>query len=559
MIRWLIPALMALLLATPARAESTPQDMKLGMNMSHLRDWSSSQPFLDVMKTARRWIGHKPGQWGGMHYDTLVEMGVLDVDGWPMGIPGELSSIGTVILTDLPAEAEIYAGRYILSFEGSGIVEVAGRATNKRYGTNEVSFDFTPGPGPVEIRIQRSDRRGSGDYVRNIRVMREDHVALWEAGATFNPDWVDVLSGFEVLRFMNWALTNDSDQRDWAARARPEDFSYARTGVPHEVMLKLADLVGADPWFSLPHLADDAYVDAFCTLIHDGMSPDRKAYVEFSNEVWNWQFLQAEWAGDMAEARWDARDQHTQFYGMRAAELARACSAAFGDRAEDRLINVISTQTGWLGLEQGILNAPLWQAEAEGNAPPPHEAFDAYAITGYFGTLGAESMQDEVRGWIDESLKSAERDAEAAGLSGAARDDFVAAHRFDQATQRAAEVLSGGGEGSVADLRTRVFPYHAEVAAAHDLDLIMYEGGTHVVGLGAAANDDDLTAFFNHLNYTPEMGALYTALISDFQATGGALFTHYSDVAVPGKWGSWGVLRYLGDDNPRWRALEAFK
>ncbi len=554
MIRWAAIAVLAILSALPARAQAPP----MGINMSHLRDWSSSQPFLDVMKTARRWIGHRPGQWGGMSYDELVAMGVLDDDGWPVRIPSELSSVGTVILTDLPEGADIYAGRYVLRFEGTGIVEVTGRATNKRYGKNEVSFDFTPGPGPVEIRIQRSDRRGTGDYVRNITVLREDRVALYDEGATFNPDWTGMLAGFEVLRFMNWTLTNESQASDWAARARATDFSYTRHGVPYEVMLKLSDLVGADPWFSIPHLADDGYVNGFCTLMRDRMSPDRKVYVEYSNEVWNWQFRQAEWAGEQAEARWGARDQSTQFYGLRAAQVARACREVFGPQAETRLVNVIATQTGWLGLEQGILNAPLWQEEAAGNAPP-YQAFDAYAISGYFGTLGTESMMPQVRRWLTESREAAEAQAAAQGLSAAELEAYVATHRFDLAVTRAVEVLETGGEGSLSDLAGRVFPYHAGVARDYGLDLIMYEGGTHVVGLGSSVEDDEITAFFTYLNYTPEMGALYTRLVTDYRAAGGQLFNHYSDVLVPGKWGSWGAMRYLGDDNPRWRALEAFK
>ena len=124
---------------------------------------------------------------------------------------------------------------------------------------------------------------------------------------------------------------------------------------------------------------------------------------------------------------------------------------------------------------------------------------------------------------------------------------------------RAVEVLETGGEGSLSDLAGRVFPYHAGVARDYGLDLIMYEGGTHVVGLGSSVEDDEITAFFTYLNYTPEMGALYTRLVTDYRAAGGQLFNHYSDVLVPGKWGSWGAMRYLGDDNPRWRALEAFK
>jgi hypothetical protein len=107
------------------------------------------------------------------------------------------------------------------------------------------------------------------------------------------------------------------------------------------------------------------------------------------------------------------------------------------------------------------------------------------------------------------------------------------------------------------DLLGRVLPYHADIAATNDLDLIMYEGGSHVVGIGPMVDDTALTGFFTHLNYTPEMGALYAELLAGWQALGGQMFTAYVDVATPAKWGSWGALRSLDDDNPRWNALVA--
>lgn len=55
------------------------------------------------------------------------------------------------------------------------------------------------------------------------------------------------------------------------------------------------------------------------------------------------------------------------------------------------------------------------------------------------------------------------------------------------------------------------------------------------------------------------MGALYTTLLEGWKAVGGQLFNAYSDVYAPTKWGSWGALRYLDDDNPRWDALVAFQ
>ncbi len=539
-----------------ARGASRP----VAMNLARVTDWGTQQPFLDIMKTARRWIGHRPGQWGGMEFDTLAGLGLLDGDGWPLHIPSDLGSIGTLILTDMPEAADL-GGRYVLRFDGDGIVEVSGRATNKRYGKGEVSFDFTPGPGPVEIRIQRSDRRGTGDYVRNITVTREQDRAAFEAGAVFRPGFLDMLRGCAALRFMDWMNTNDSEQGDWDARPGLGDFSYTRLGVPVEVMTDLANTLGADAWFTMPHLADDAYLHGFAGVVNARLDPVRRAYVEYSNEVWNWQFRQTEWADTQAEARWGQPHRGAQFHGMRAAQVARLWAQVFSGADRARLVNVIATQTGWLGLERDILGAPLYVAENPAQNRPPHTAFDAYAVTGYFGhALGTDQRAGLMHDWLKQSRADAEAKAADQGLTGTALAAYVEAHRHDAAVELAAAELRDGSitseaEGSVADLLGRVLPHHAAVATEHGLQLLMYEGGTHVVGIGGQVNDEVLTAFFTHLNYTPQMGALYDELQAGWFALTDGIFTHYADMQAPGKWGSWGALRYPGDANPRWNAI----
>jgi hypothetical protein len=44
-------------------------------------------------------------------------------------------------------------------------------------------------------------------------------------------------------------------------------------------------------------------------------------------------------------------------------------------------------------------------------------------------------------------------------------------------------------------------------------------------------------------------------LRQDWAALSDAPFTAFNDVESPSRWGSWGLLRHLADDNPRWRAL----
>ncbi|SDF48640.1 hypothetical protein [Sulfitobacter delicatus] len=547
--------------AITAPPDAVPGTTDLGIGLAAIADWSTQQPFLDLMKTARPWLGHLAGRFGGMEYEELLAGGYLDAEGWPVKMPRKLGSIGTLILTDMPEAATSLKGRYVLRFEGSGIIEVTGRAQNVRYGKNTVSFDYTPGPGSVDIRIQRIN---SKNPPRNITVLREDRIAAYDSGAQFNPDWTRHLENMDVLRFMDWMMTNNSPISAWKDRPRPEDVTYALRGVPVEVMVSLANELGIDPWFNLPHLAQDDYVTRFADHVKDALSPRLTAHVEYSNEVWNWQFTQTAWADEQAQARWDEAEKGMQFYGVRAAEVAKLWTEVFGNEAETRLRNVISTQTGWLGLETEALEAPLFVAETAGNQPPV-EAFDAYAVTGYFGgVLGLEDRGEMVHGWLNDSAAQARAEGEADGLSGEGLEAHIAAHRFDAAAALAEKELrngavSGDANDTLADLIGRVWPYHAAVARAHDLDLVMYEGGSHVVGLGAQVDDDALTAFFHHLNYAPEMGALYADLLAGWQAVGGQLFTHYSDVYTPTKWGAWGALRHLDDDNPRWQALQTWE
>lgn len=545
-----------------AVAPQAPNRQPIAINLMSVADWSTQAPFLDHFKTARPWIGHLPGQWGGASEADLAQAGYLDAAGWPTALPPELGSIGTVILTDLPESAHSLAGRYVLRFDGEGIVEVSGRARNQRYGKGEVSFDFTPGPGPVEIRLQRIGK--GGDYPRNITVVKEEHLPRYAAGEIFNPDWLEILDGFAVLRFMDWMGTNDSRLTGWEDRPLVSDYSWGRKGVPLEVMLALVNELGADGWFNMPHRADDSYIRNFARAVKAGLDFDLKAYVEYSNEVWNWQFDQANWADAQAQARWGGKDLWVQFYGGRAAEVSQIWTEVFGAASPTRLVRVLATQTGWLGLEEQILTAPLWVAEAA-DREAPAAYFDAYAVTGYFGgILGIKERAPILRAWIADSQLHARTAAAAQGLSGTEAEQFIADHQYDVASVQAAAELTDGlvtgdATDTLSDLLGRVLPYHRAVADQHGLDLIMYEGGSHVVGIGPMTEDEVLTGFFTHFNYTPEMGALYVRLLSGWQELGGTLFVAYADVAVPGKWGSWGALRSLSDDNPRWSALKAVK
>jgi len=117
--------------------------------------------------------------------------------------------------------------------------------------------------------------------------------------------------------------------------------------------------------------------------------------------------------------------------------------------------------------------------------------------------------------------------------------------------------ITGDPYGSLSELFGE-FAYHAQIAEANGMTMVMYEGGTHVVGIGEWVNDQTLSDFFQHLNYSDEMGTLYMELLEGWRDAGGTMFNAFVAVSRPTEWGSWGALRHLDDETSRWDALVEF-
>jgi Ca2+-binding RTX toxin-like protein len=531
---------------TNTNTESTElTNPSLGMGLNGVADWSTQIPFIDHFKASRIWLGHLPGRWGGIEASEMN----LDDKGWVTSLPvvdGEERPVSTLMLRGI--NGQYPGGRYVVLYEGEGELNYkfdAKEITSESVPGRDI-LEVTPGEGGIYLEIASTDPNNTGDYLRNIRVIHEDQLPLYEAGATFNPDWIEKIEDFRSLRFMDWMHTNGSDQQHWEDRPQVDNASWGSGwdgGVPLEVMIDLANEVNADPWFNIPHKATDDYIQNFAEQVHQQLDPRLEAYVEFSNEVWNWGFSQSKYAEAAAEERWGSEIQGgwMQWYGMRSAQMADIFTEVFGEEADDRLELTIATQTRYKGLQQYLLNAPAWVAE--GNEAP-HTRFDNYAITGYFsGGLGRAQNVETVKSWFDDPDGG-----------------------FEKALQqlRDGSLLEDGDsvEATIAD-----FHYHGEVAAEYGLEMVVYEGGTHVVGVAGrneagewvdVVNDREMTEFFIELNRRPEMADFYKDILDGWKDAGGTLFAHFVDVGRPSKWGSWGALSHLEDSTPRWDAITDF-
>ena len=69
---------------------------------------------------------------------------------------------------------------------------------------------------------------------------------------------------------MDWGQTNNSTVSTWGDRTLPTDATQASPkGVALELQVDHANATRTNPWFNIPHLADDDYVRQAATLIRD--------------------------------------------------------------------------------------------------------------------------------------------------------------------------------------------------------------------------------------------------------------------------------------------------
>ena len=509
--------------------QSARKTTSMGMGLAGIADWTTQYPFLDFVKISRQLFDTVTGN------DIPEEQ--MDENGWLSRIEdGQLP--GFIFLTNDEDGGPIDYDQFVVRWEGTGEVSYhwAARQTGTAHGGDLVSA----GPGSSMLRIDSSDPE---DPIRNITVVPAQHVDAFDQGEVFNPDWIERMSDFRAVRFMDWMDTNNSEQETWADRPAPNDRSYAKKGVPVEVMVQLANKLNADPWFNMPHRADLDYMRRFAQIVRDQLNPNLLAYVEHSNEVWNWGFWQTHYAFEQGQARWgEATDgPHMQWHGMRTAQMCDVWKEeVFADEA-GRVHCVFGTQGGWHGLETSALNCPGWVGE--GNLPCYQHGFDSVAITGYFsGCLygasgwGGDDQVDEIRSWFDDP---------------------------DGGIQRGLEQLVDGRhfecDDNLQGLRT-TYEYFNNVASNLGLEVVAYEGGQHITGNGHPIQEDqDFINFHIAINRAEGMKQVYADNFEMWRESGGTLFMHFVDFARPSKWGSWGALEHLGQDtSPRWEAITEF-
>ncbi len=478
----------------------------LGTNLNGVQDYSTEWPFVDVFKMSRTWISQQAGLgWGaGPALD-------LDADGWVKSLQSGQSADALMLFRGIKSGS---VGKYVVLYEGEGTLSFTG-ATVASSTPGRIVFNFNPNP-PGKGLILKISTTNSSNYIRNIRVIRPGFEATYQT-QPFHPLFLDSLRKYKVIRFMDWQKTNNSTLANWADRTRTNSPTQTTgRGVALEYQIALANQLNANAWFNIPHLASDDFVRQYAQMVKGRLNPNLKAYIEYSNEVWNGQFTQAPYArqvGLALDLSTNNLEAQLRYYSQRSVQVFDIWGEVFGSAQPQRLVRVLATQA-----------ANTWTSTTVLDWKDAKLKTDAVAIAPYFcGNAGSGDVTATLAMTVDQLL--------------------------DYCANQIITTTKGWMDAQQA------------VISARGLPMIAYEGGQHLVGVGGNENNLALTDLFIAANRHPRMKDLYTTYLNQWKTAGGKMFVNYSSICEPSKWGSFCLLEYQNQDTtraPKHRAVMDF-
>ena len=534
----------------------------IGANLEGPDDWQRMNMFVDAIKSARY---KKDGSFQTASYTT---------DGWPIGdfnilvfthnnrhcedqIPNDNNICDTIIKDSDDIDR---SGTYHLSFKGDRVVTASGASVqNKQYtsGTDITTADIVVPIGETSLWLYFSST--GGQVTRDIRLIRPGYPS--GTTQTFTDEFLNSIEQFKIIRLMDYMETNYFDEisgngatacdtavrvsafgpdgkLDWSERSKNTDaVPKGEDGGSIEYMVELANTVDKDLWINIPHTASQDYIQNLADYLKGNLEPERKIYLEYSNEVWNAAFCQLNATVDEALAYtasgqqpplviYDAGIENVYYQARRLTakklvDISITFRQVFGNEAMmTRVRPVFGDQFGWF---EQMSNVMYWVYRSYPD-PPNHYI---YAIAGapyYYPTSGFSTTDSAFTG------------------NGNVYDTINGRVNLDLSTS----------DGQYADYYT--------IAQAYGVKLMAYEGGIDT-GQGVVPTLPNKIA----TSYDSRMENVTAGYFRTFIACGGgAPMVYFNAVSSFTQYGQWGLsddaLRdYLNPNNgknPKWKGSE---
>lgn len=469
--------------------EEPANPVRLGINISGVSDYSTEFIWVDIMPYMR--IEGETSQ-GAVDFISAQ----FDSNGYPLYLEtGQRINFGFGAGTD-----HIWPeGQYHVFFDGVGTLE--GRTSNET-----LVQDLGGGHQIWEIGSEYEwfgfalTETVLGNHLKNLRIIMPgfENSYLTEP---LHPSFIEHWSFVEAFRFMDTIGTNNSPVEYWNDLRGPSDICQhsmagdleaqgGRSGVAVAKMVEICNIMDKDAWFCIPHLADDDCIRSFAEFVRDNLEPERKVYIEYSNEVWNFIFTQAGYATDTGVALGITEGGALEYHVMRSGQMYAIWEDVFGTGA-DRVVNVFA----WQAVDEYWWERALDEFFTNTTYNPAQTMPELYAIAPYFNDT--QNMEN----WTVNTLfrESVELPSH----------DLNVFNQIERVTRRQ---LS---------------------CDERNIELGCYEAGQHYVEpveLCIEANRDE------------RMYDCYRLYISGWATNCGGLMMLYSSCTLPGENGSWGLI-----------------
>ncbi|MEE9302493.1 MAG: sugar-binding protein [Thiotrichaceae bacterium] len=525
-----ISALMAAQMLSVSHANQHNQTSPLGINTNEAMDINSSMPFVDLFKLSLSFDHARPWLTKGKV--------VYDENGWAKNLNG--GQAGTRFISNLPANT-IPTGLYTVLYKGEGKLI---------YGVDAKLVSHTAGKDIIRIKPGKNGRISASiiikesnpqNYLRDIRILLPGGICMGDAfkrvnearqcgnrkylsfeqhhkQILFNPDYLNFMKDFKVIRFMNMSGITRNDLSSWDKRPKMSQATWGGKegvrGAPLEVMVELANRIGADPWFNLPHKADDQFVRNYAQYVKANLNPNLKPYIEYTNEAWNGIFSQHHHMVKMGQKLRLDKNKYTagsKYFSKRSVDIFKIWEGVYG--ANKNIVRVMGAFTTNKRLSSTLLSYQ-----------DAYKHTDALAIAPYF--------------YIDQKE----------------------IHRIRSVDSVFKKLSSPSNKYSIPNILKHV-KNQSEVAKKFKVSLIAYEGGQHLVAYKTHTVREGPNRYLIYANKDKRMAELYYRFLKGWQQNGGELFVAFSAPRLYTWIGSWGIKEYItqpASEAPKYQALLAF-
>lgn len=521
----------------------------LGTNLIFISDYNDSQwLFVDAfIKSSSTWFTNSPSS--GFNNGQIT---TYSATGWPTGVTGDTQIVSRMFAGSY---GQYPAGTYVIYWEGSGAtLSVEGDATNLRCedggpistcATRRGLFDVnTPSDEGMFVYLTPDDPAtySPASHIRDIRVImpggvcgssptvlsRFEYCATSRGGqgscgsgmscqdfddvhwnrfadnfntiqnpsVLFHPFTMRKLRKYRSIRYQELLHMQGTPVTDWNSRKQKEDHAWTgEDGVPPEIVVYMSNLLNADAWINIPHMATDDYVTSFATFMQTNLAANLDVYLEYSNEPWNpdtTNFPQSQYFLDRAIAgNIGVGDQDyirkAKAYVERAVEIFGLWNPIFGAARTTRLIS------SWGGFND-VAPAMLDHPGTAGNV-------DAIAVGPYIGIYMAfAEYESVVQNWTKETVF---REIEQGILNDPDAPNGALASAMQMMTD------------------------NAQIANTYGVRLLGYESGGHLWAAATESNPQ-IRNLFREVVYDSRFGTYYQQLYNHWRSVGGELINNFA-------------------------------